>query len=49
MVNVTHPSSHPVLVDATQASVYLSSGRRQADPSHTEFTVESTGEAITTR
>ena len=49
MVNVTHPPSHPVLPDAKQASMFLSSGRGQADSPHTEFTAESTGEAIATR
>lgn len=48
MVNVMCPPSHPLFGDTTQASVFLSSGRRQADSSNTDFTAESAGEAVAT-
>lgn len=46
MVNVTYPPSQPVFCDTTQASVFLSSGRRQSDSSNTDFTAESAGVAV---
>lgn len=48
MVNMTYPPCRASFRDTTQAPVFLSSGRRQADPSNTDFTAESAGEAVAT-